>query len=173
MTGTQGGRGVREPHPDNPPSRDPRLVDPVRHVRGCVSKHTPRTPSPARQQAPRGVGNNVAGFQRGDTDNSRHAQAPARCVHVETVDEDEAKAKEVLRSKKWVKPTMVGGARKAAPRNFTIKKMLRKCKYVYNVKKAPPEIVEAMREHDGCSERGRVEFSIGWKVIATNSSRIA
>ena len=152
MTGTHGGRGVREPHPDNPPSRDPHRVDPVRHACGRVFKHAPRAPSPACQQAAIGVSKDVAGFQRGDTDNSHHAQAPTRCVYVETVVENEAKAKEVLMSKKWVKPAMVGGARRAAPRNFTIKKMLRKCKYVYNVRKAPPEVVKAMREHDGCSE---------------------
>ena len=159
MIGVQGGRGVREPHPDNVPSRGPQ-VDPVRHVCGRVTKHVPQTPAQecvckhaSWAPSPECVQATVAsgGFQRGDTDDSHHVHAPAAvgvCVDVEEAQEE---ARAALKSK-WMKPTMVGGARKAPPRRFTVQQMLRKSKHVYNIRKAPPEVVAAMRAQQGCSD---------------------
>ena len=130
MTHTHGVRGVREPHPDNSPNRGLH-ADPVRHVCGRVSKHAPQTPSPVIQ-AP--VGDTADSSQRGDGYDSRRvhvAVSTAACADVEVNEADvevkdeadvkvkEEEAKAVLKSKKWVKPTMVGGARRAAPRKFT------------------------------------------------------
>lgn len=50
---------------------------------------------------------------------------------------------------------MVTRVRKAAPRKFSVQKMLRKNKFVYNVRKAPKEVVErAVDETDAVFERG-------------------
>ena len=66
-----------------------------------------------------------------------HAPAAAGvCVDVEEemcvdVEAEEMKARAVLRSKNWSKPTMVGRARRAAPRKLTARQMLKKSKFFF------------------------------------------
>ena len=46
---------------------------------------------------------------------------------------------------------MVAGVRKAAPRKFSIRKMLNKNKFVYNIRKASDEIVKKLMSQTQCS----------------------
>lgn len=67
--------------------------------------------------------------------------------------------------KRFIPPRMVAGVRKAAPRKFTIKKMLRKNKFVYNVRKASKEIVRILMSQTSCSNAD-LEFPLKGKTCA-------
>ena len=72
---------------------------------------------------------------------------------------------EFSKAKRFVPPRMVAGVRKAAPRKFTIKQMLRKNKFVYNVRKASAEIVKRLMSQTQCSNAD-VKFELKGKTCA-------
>ena len=82
-------------------------------------------------------------------------------VQQETAPDDECSAVR----RRFVPPRMVAGVRKAAPRKFSVKQMLRKNKFVYNVRKASEEVVKILMQQTQCSN-AELEFELKGKTCA-------
>ena len=112
-------------------------------------------PSPAREPA-RAVGVS-------DTDSK---SGSATTTHYQKMPKPEASEElSSLARKRFVPPRMVAGARKAAPRKFSVKKLLRKNRYVYNVRKASKEIIERLMSQTQCSSAD-LDFVLKGKTCA-------
>ena len=68
--------------------------------------------------------------------------------------------------KRFVHPRMVAGVREALPRKFSVKQMLRKNKFVYNVRKAADEIVERLMKQTQCSNVDLDDFELKGKTCS-------
>ena len=68
--------------------------------------------------------------------------------------------------KRFVPPRMVAGVRKALPRRFSVKKLLRKNRFVYNIRKASKEIVERLMRQTQCSNADLEGFELKGKTCA-------
>ena len=68
--------------------------------------------------------------------------------------------------RRFTHPRMVAGVRKAAPRKFSIKQMLRKNKFVYNVRKAADDIVEKLMKQTECSNVDLDGFKLEGKTCS-------
>ena len=86
----------------------------------------------------------------------------------EEVSQPSAPDDELLSStrRRLVHPRMVAGVRKAAPRRFSIKEMLRKNRLVYNVRKATDEIVERLMKQARCSHVDLDNFELKGKTCS-------
>ena len=68
--------------------------------------------------------------------------------------------------KRFITPRMVAGVCKAAPRRFSVNKMLRKNKYVYNVRKVSQDLVKLLMQQMQGSNADLEDFELKGKTCS-------
>ena len=128
----------------------PPLVSPVHRFCGHVQHSAPQESSLAQPvQATAASGGGV-----GDVNTTHHQQEVSQLP---------APSEFSSSRRRFVPPRMVAGIRRAAPRKFSVKKMLRKNKFVYNVRKAPADVVERLMQQTQCSNVDLEDFELKGK----------
>ena len=138
-----------------PPCSGSRIhVSPVRHACGHLQNSAPQATSLAHSvQAVGASGVDVDG----DVDTTHHHEVSQPSAPGEFLSSAR---------KRLVHPRMVAGVRKALPRKFSVQQMLRKNKFVYNVRKAADELVEILMKQTQCSSVDLKDFELKGKTCS-------